>query len=60
MFSELLGAQSKVLGSETGGKTYRDLVIAEKLEDIIPQIYELQTKVDNKTASQDDIIQLDV
>ena len=60
MFSELLGAQSKVLGSETGGKTYRDLVIAEKLEDIIPKIYELQAKVDNKTASQDDIIQLDV
>jgi len=60
MFSELLGAQAKVLGSETGGTTYRDLVIAEKLEDIIPKIYELQAKVDNKTASQDDIIQLDV
>ena len=59
MFKTLIGAQADILGSETGGKTYRDIVIANELKDIIPKIYELQAKVDNGTATQEDIIQLD-
>jgi len=42
MFKTLLSAQSDLLGSETGGKTYRDLEIARQLEEIIPQIYALE------------------
>ena len=41
MFKTLIGAQSDILGSETGGKTYRDLEIARQLELIIPKIYEI-------------------
>ena len=60
MFKTLIGAQSDILGSETGGKTYRDLEIARQLEKIIPKIYEIQAKVDNGTATDDDLIQLDI
>jgi hypothetical protein len=59
MFKTLIGAQADILGSDSGGKTYRDIVIANELKEIIPQIYKLQAKVDNGTATQEDIIQLD-
>ena len=59
MFKTLIGAQSDILGSETGGKAYRDLEIAKQLESIIPEIYKLQAKVDDGTATQEDMIQLD-
>ena len=60
MFKTLIGAQSDILGSETGGKTYRDLEIARQLEQIIPKIYEIQAKVDDGTATDDDLVQLDI
>jgi hypothetical protein len=60
MFKTLLGVQGDILGSETGGKTYRDLEIARQLEQIIPKIYELEAKVTDGTASQEDVIQLDI
>tara|TARA_R110000772_G_scaffold81502_1_gene173383 strand:+ start:131 stop:1174 length:1044 start_codon:yes stop_codon:yes gene_type:complete len=60
MFKTLIGAQSDILGSETGGKTYRDLEIARQLEQIIPKIYEIQARVDDGTATDDDLIQLDI
>ena len=60
MFKTLIGAQADILGSDTGGKTYRDLEIAKQLEKIIPQIYKLEDKVKAGTATQDEIIQLEV
>ena len=60
MFKTLIGAQSDILGSETGGKTYRDLEIARQLEAIIPKIYEIETKVEEGTATDDDLVQLDI
>ena len=60
MFKTLLGAQSDILGSEGGAKSYRDLEIAKQLEQIIPKIYEIQAKVDNGTATDDELIQLDI
>ena len=60
MFKTLLGAQSDILGSEGGAKSYRDLEIARQLELIIPKIYEIQAKVDDGTATDDDLVQLDI
>ena len=40
MFKSLIEGQSEILGSDTGGKTYRDLEISKQLEKIIPKIYE--------------------
>jgi len=60
MFKTLIGAQADILGSEGGSKQYRDIIISQKLEEIIPKIYEIQAKVDNGTATDEDIIQLDI
>ena len=60
MFKTLIGAQADILGSDSGGKTYRDIVVAKELGNIIPQIYDLQKKVDAGTATQEEIVQLDV
>ena len=60
MFKDLLTAQSNILGSDSGGKSYRDIVIANKLEEIIPEIYEIQDKVTKGTATEDDIVRLDI
>ena len=60
MFKTLIGAQADILGSDGGSKQYRDIIISQKLEEIIPKIYEIQAKVDNGTATDDDIMQLDI
>ena len=60
MFKTLLGVQGDILGSEGGAKSYRDLEIAKQLEQIIPKIYEIQGKVDNGTATDDDLVKLDI
>ena len=60
MFKTLIGAQADILGSETGGKTYRDLEIAKQLESIIPEIYKLEAKQKDGTITQDEIVQLDI
>ena len=60
MFTSLIEGQSDILGSDGGAKSYRDLEIARALEKLIPEIYAIQAKVDNGTASEDDLIQLDV
>ena len=60
MFKTLIGAQSDILGSETGGKTYRDLEIAKQLESIIPEIYQLEAKQKDGTITDDEVIRLEV
>ena len=60
MFTSLIEGQADILGTTGSAKTYRDLEIAKALETLIPEIYAIQAKVDNGTASEDDLIQLDV
>ena len=60
MFRNLLTAQANVFGSETGGKTYKDMLVAKELEKIIPEIYELKKKQDEGTITEDEIVKLDV
>ncbi len=60
MFKSLIEGQSEILGSDTGGKTYRDLEIAKQLEKIIPKIYDIQAKIEAGTATEDDMVQLDI
>ena len=60
MFTSLIEGQADILGSETGGKTYRDLEISKQLESIIPKIYEIESRVADGTATDDDIMQLDI
>ena len=60
MFETLLGAQADILGSEGGSRSYRDLEIAKQLEAIIPKIYKIEGKIADGTATDDDLIQLDI
>ena len=60
MFKTLLGVQGDILRSDTGGKTYRDLEIAKQLEKIIPKIYEIEGRVKDGSATEDDMVQLDI
>ena len=60
LFKTLIGAQGDILGSDTAGKTYRDLEIAKQLEAIIPEIYELEAKQKDGTITDDEVIRLDV
>ena len=46
LFSTLLGAQSKILGGESGS-SYKDLDIAKALETILPRFLELKQKRKN-------------
>ena len=59
MFKTLIGAQADILGG-SAAKSYRDLEIARQLELIIPKIYELDAKVKDGTATDDDLVQLDI
>ena len=60
MFKSLIEGQSEILGSDTGGKTYRDLEIAKQLEKIIPKIYEIEGRVKDGSATEEDMVQLDI
>ena len=60
MFKTLIGAQGDILGSEGGSKSYRDLEISKQLELIIPKIYEIEAKKKDGTATDDDLMQLDI
>jgi hypothetical protein len=58
-------AVSTAIASQLGGKdkdskTFKDLAVAKQLENIIPQIYTLEQKIKDKTATKEDAIQLDV
>ena len=59
MFKTLIDAQSDILGG-SAGKSYRDIVISQKLEEIIPEIYELEAKQKDGTITDDEVIRLDV
>ena len=58
MFETLLGAQSKILGSEGAAKTYKDQWVADKLEAIVPELFQLKKK-DPKTLTEEEQIRLE-
>jgi hypothetical protein len=60
LFSSLIGAQGKIQGSEGAGQSFKDIRIAEQLGIIIPKIYEIEAKKKDGTATDDDLIQLDI
>ncbi len=58
MFDTLLGAQAKILGSEGGSKTYKDQWVADKLEAIVPELFQLKKK-DPATLTEEEQIRLE-
>ena len=57
LFSTLLGAQSKILGGESGS-SYKDLEIAKKLRQIMPRFVELKQKRADKLLGEGEELEL--
>jgi hypothetical protein len=52
---------SEAAGNEAGPvKTYKEIEVAKQLESLIPKIYDIEAKIKEGTASEDDMIELDI
>ena len=52
---------SEAAGNEAGpAKTYKEIEVAKQLESLIPKIYNIEAKVKEGTATDDDMIELDI
>jgi len=52
---------SEEAGNEAGpAKTYKEIEVAKQLENLIPKIYDIEAKVKEGTATDDDMIELDI
>jgi len=58
MFKTLIGAQADILGSEGAAKTYKDQWVADKLEAIVPELFQLNKK-DPATLTEEEQIRLE-
>ena len=47
-------------GNEGGAKTYKEIEVAKQLESLIPKIYDIEAKVKEGIATDDDMIELDI
>ena len=60
MFASLLKNQGTIKGSESSGKTYNSIVIAEKLAEIIPEMSGIQSRIDAGTSTPEDITRMEI
>jgi hypothetical protein len=60
LFTSLIGAQAKMKGSEGASKLLKDEKAAKWLATNIPKMYEIQGRIDDGTATKQDLIQLQV
>ena len=52
---------AEAAGNEAGPvKTYKEIEVAKQLESLIPKIYDIEAKVKEGTATDDDMIELDI
>ena len=52
---------AEAAGNEAGPvKTYKEIEVAKQLESLIPKIYDIEAKIKEGTASEDDMIELDI
>ena len=60
MFDTLLGAQADILGSEGGSRTFAKQANDAEIQALMTQLYEIEGKIADGTATDDDLIQLDI
>ena len=58
MFKSLIEGQSDILAEKSGNTSYKDLAIAEALEDIMPRFIELREKRENNTLEEGEDLEL--
>ena len=60
MFKSLIEGQSDILAEKTGNTSGVELQKVEVIQDIVPKLYDLREKVENKTATKDDLMNIDI
>jgi len=60
MFKSLIEGQSDILAEKTGNTSGVELQKVEVIQDIVPKLYDLREKVKNKTATKDDLMNIDI
>ena len=58
MFKSLIEGQSDILAEKSGNTSYKDLAIAEALEDIMPRFIELREKRENNALEEGENLEL--
>ena len=60
MFKSLIEGQSDILAEKTGNTSGVELQKVQVIQDVVPKLYDLREKVKNKTATKDDIMNIDI
>jgi len=60
MFKSLIEGQSDILAEKTGNTSGVELQKVEVIQDVVPKLYELREKVENKTATKEDLMNIDI
>ena len=60
MFKTLIEGQSDILAEKTGNTSGVELQKVEVIQDVVPKLYELREKVENKTATKEDLMNIDI
>jgi hypothetical protein len=60
MFKSLIEGQSDILAEKTGNTSGVELQKVEVIQDIVPKLYDLREKVEKKTATKDDLMNIDI
>jgi hypothetical protein len=60
MFKTLIEGQSDILAEKTGNTSGVELQKVQVIQDVVPKLYDLREKVENKTATKEDIMNIDI
>jgi hypothetical protein len=60
MFKSLIEGQSDILAEKSGNTSGVELQKVQVIQDVVPKLYDLREKVANKTATKDDLMNIDI
>ena len=60
MFKTLIEGQSDILAEKTGNTSGVELQKVQVIQDVVPKLYDLRSKVENKTATKEDLMNIDI
>ena len=60
MFKTLIEGQSDILAQKTGNTSGVELQKVQVIQDVVPKLYDLREKVEKKTATKEDLMNIDI
>jgi len=60
MFKSLIEGQSDILAEKSGNTSGVELQKVQVIQDVVPKLYDLREKVENKTATKEDLMNIDI